>query len=935
MQPKIKNPLFLILAITLLVSASFSTSAVNADLLPAPLQQPLSDRGISNLTQSSLPQDGEDLLDVAVLINEVMFKPADGGHEWVELKNVSTGDVPISQYALTDEDGNWFFFPHDTPPMPPGAFVLVNLDGLGSTANDLDFSDNLVTLHSQAGSVNWLEDDFDQLAIYTDFFHVYLPLVMGESEALPGNVRSADIPLGAGLATFVAWGAPAGEDALAAVAQGLWSENWYVNLETGKGILTGNVPQGLSIGLLPGSVFGALNEWDIYQASQTNPGEENDIPLISWVYPEDGAYVDSERFIIQWNAIDQALGYLIQIDDQADFSSPIVEQSVSEPAIHIETWLPGGVYYWRVKVTFAEQESTWSEVHQLETVDYVIRTAGIEQTGRDVNIAWQRQQKDTPMLCLDGDPRLGPAAWNIPHSQTGEHGNMYCARAALAMMASYYGSNLTQDRISYEIFKGEGPEGDLGHNIGVNLEQIDQAINWALGQSIIRVNEKPTYEQIKTWIDNNQPVYTVTQSHARLIVGYREVNLGLIKLQWVNLLDPALNLVYPGYYPSEPIIAAWVGPSGPSGAPGVRMEEDENSNGVRDTFEDTDGDGIVDFDERYRFHTDDIKRDSDADGISDATDLAETLFDSAGKFRLPVRSDFDRDNLRKELDPDNDNDGGLDGCEDDNRNGIYEPGLDETSNFDPMQTIICQITPEGMVSIPEGEFMMGCDPSHNGGYACGSAEVPLHAVYLDQYYMDLYEVTNADYALCVAAGGCNAPSSNASATHVDYYGNPAFDNYPVVYVNWHDANNYCTWAGKQLPTEAQWEKAARGTQVVAFPWGDSSPSCSLANTGNNLTNTLCYGDTTPVGSFPAGVSEYGVFDMAGNVAEWVADWALASYYSTSPYLNPTGPLNGTEKIMRGGTFYQYWSYQRTALRYFSSPYSVIWQIGFRCADTTP
>jgi len=227
-----------------------------------------------------------------------------------------------------------------------------------------------------------------------------------------------------------------------------------------------------------------------------------------------------------------------------------------------------------------------------------------------------------------------------------------------------------------------------------------------------------------------------------------------------------------------------------------------------------------------------------------------------------------------------------------------------------------------MVYVPAGSFLRG---STDADEMATEFEKPQREVYLEAFWIDRTEVTVGQYRACVDAGGCAPPMETSSATRPDYYDGGAFDDYPVLWVNWYDADTYCRWVGARLPTEAEWEKAARGTDERVFPWGDVWNE-SHTNANDRL------GDTRPVGSFPAGASPYGALDMSGNVWEWVADWFNEEYYISSLTRNPTGPLSGSERSMRSGSWYSRIAWQRAANRGSAEPNFSDDDIGFRCAQ---
>jgi formylglycine-generating enzyme required for sulfatase activity len=238
--------------------------------------------------------------------------------------------------------------------------------------------------------------------------------------------------------------------------------------------------------------------------------------------------------------------------------------------------------------------------------------------------------------------------------------------------------------------------------------------------------------------------------------------------------------------------------------------------------------------------------------------------------------------------------------------------------------------PLGMVLIPAGSFQMGSNKYYSDRVN------PIHTVTLSAFLIDMYEVTNANYAKCVMTGKCRLPGSAASSTRSNYYGNEQYANYPVVRVSWNDAEIYCKWRGARLPTEAEWEKAARGgLEGKEYSWGDADPVCTPGAVNGAQFDICAVKDTVKVGSF--GPNGYGLYDMTGNAWEWVNDWYEPNYYNVSPASDPLGPIDTTSnmKVIRGGGLYDFSSNLRVAYRYGINPASHLSTLGFRCAASLP
>ena len=252
-----------------------------------------------------------------------------------------------------------------------------------------------------------------------------------------------------------------------------------------------------------------------------------------------------------------------------------------------------------------------------------------------------------------------------------------------------------------------------------------------------------------------------------------------------------------------------------------------------------------------------------------------------------------------------------------------------------------------MVFVPGGEFQIGSTEDEvqaaqglvndSGTIHFFENEKPMHSIRLEGFWIDQTEVTNKQYALCVEAGACEPPRDSSSDTRDTYYGDNLYDDYPVIYVNWSQAAVYCAWTGARLPTEAEWEVAARGPERQLFPWGDVFDGARLNYCDVNCEYNWAdeefddgYVDTAPVGSYPSDGSWCNVLDMGGNVQEWVADWY--GDYPSIQQVNPTGPPYGEYRVVRGGSWYLGPEATRCAYRVGDLPSGMTGDNGFRCAS---
>jgi len=664
-------------------------SAANGDApyateIPADFEWLRIDQLCSQITLPSVVKDY--VLQGRLIINEVMPQPASGECEWVELLNVGLGPRDISGYEVTDEDGNVYSIPVDLPEVPDGGFVLVYFDGLGAASNDYDFSDNLAVLHASASVVDIFEDDADQVAVYS------------------GSSHSSDT-----IVAFMAYGGSPGDDAANAEAVRMWGRYWFAYREPGMTDESGEAEfdfDGYSLGLGPGTTFGLPGRWATYAPGDTTPGAANEVAAVPWYDPPDGSAVDAGTLHMTWQALPFAQAYDFQLADSYNFESPLVSERLLDPWWNAGESFEEGMYYWRVRVVgSAGRTGRWLGPLSLEACDLsTTGSPGLHCLGTLSALQRLQQRKDTRLLCLDGDHRTGvDDPWDTPHPTDSVriHGRNNCCRACMAMINHYYGGNISQDYLSYIVYENWGnslrwgssgdasvgnPALDLGHDSPSGPGSTELAA-WAWGVSLESVevfNGKPSFSWISDRIDQGRPMVRFAGSHCVVIAGDLELSDGT---KWVYHVDPAGPApgAYEGIWVQYDTDAYTVSTLTVPPASGVSPRGDDSS-----IHSDSDGDGIMNFDEVNRFYTDPNNPDTDGDGIEDKVEITAYTFDADGRWcHSAAHANWDNDERRMERDPDSDNDGFLDGCEDSNHNGQYDRGLFETSNFNDEDSTDC------------------------------------------------------------------------------------------------------------------------------------------------------------------------------------------------------------------------------------------------------
>jgi hypothetical protein len=567
-----------------------------------------------------------------VVLNEVLFHPSGGASQFVEIKNAGVADVNLAGYRLTNEKGDIYTLPSDLPPVPAAGLLLVLFDG---------------------------RDDLEQLTLHANL-----------TDFLDPN------------SGYVQWGAPDGT-ALDQVAWGI-GQLYPVRLSPGGRVLP--IAPGTTIGRFPSSIAQDPSEWAAFAPDQASPGGANPYPGVQALTPLNGAMVTGPAIALNWYPVAGAAQYRVQVAADANFTAPTVDQTVAVPPLNLDQLHPGD-YYWRVQALAADGSAADFSAASLVTALSPPAAAAVtaQATGTTLPVPMIFQHKDTAMLMLELNSETGAHAWDVDHqtlNTSDPADNMNCGLASTAMVNAYYGGQLSQDRIGYEVFKDRrpGPEQDLNYGFGLNDAQQTQALKFALGAAP-SVHAQP-YKLADFWkdltseIDAGRPVVATTPVHVFVVTGYSTAN----GKQAITINDP-----WTGTYQVDTAAPQSSGLNNRFDTYFLLPASVNAASDEPEIHQDSDGDGVVDFDEAQRFNTNASDPDTDQDGVKDKDDIRASVFDTKHGYALGHQEgrDFDGDGSPMELDPDSDGGGCFDSLEDLNANGKYEPSAQETYNFDP------------------------------------------------------------------------------------------------------------------------------------------------------------------------------------------------------------------------------------------------------------
>lgn len=574
-----------------------------------------------------------------LLLTEVLFAPVPGDPPFVEISNAGPAAVDVAGTKLrlgAKELG----LGSSAQPLAPGAQLLVLFDGLGTTEPANVHAPAAFTLPSDTGSVTLL----DQLGKPLD---------------------------------RVAWGAGQPDG---------------VRLTPGA-LTPSALPSGTSIGRPPGVIHPSQPaDWALYSPNEVSPGRPNAMSPVGVLLPLSGSVVEGTHATLAWYPVAGAASYRMQVASDRGFGTILVDQTVQGPQADTGPLAPGD-YVWRVAALATDgTTSSFSDPSDIALEGATaVAFAAADDPGRRLSVPLLAQHKDTSMLLMEDPVETGPRAWDNDHvtfSPTDRADNQNCALASIAMVNHFFGGDLSQDRIGYEIYaellRPRSPERDLNYGYGIYPDHVTKALAFALGGTPIHLtpgmSADDIWATIKTSIDAGRPVLAAGTSHVFVFTGY-SVHLGKRLLStndpWHYAGGPSgtgqFNIDAASGKDAPGLLDLWLMPAN---AVGRHQEPSVKT--------DSDGDGVVDFDETERFHTNPNEPDSDHDGVHDKQDIVSGIFEPTyGYARDPDNSagrDFDTDGLATELDPDSDAGGCMDGAEDKDGNG-HRNG-NETWNFD-------------------------------------------------------------------------------------------------------------------------------------------------------------------------------------------------------------------------------------------------------------